>query len=70
MAIQCDSIYKGDLQRGHPAQTVTWRTEVKAAEDKHGFPLCHVKGFRIYLESNEKPLNDFKKRSDMITFSF
>lgn len=63
-------IYKRDLQRGYPAQTMTQRLEVKAAEDKQGFLLCHVKGFRIYLKSNEQPLNDFKQRSDKITFSF
>lgn len=59
--MQCDGIYKRDMERGHPAQTVTQSLEVNTAEDKTGVLLCHVKGFRIYLESSEEPLNTLKQ---------
>lgn len=47
MAIQCENIYKRDLQRVYPAQTMTQRLEVKAERISRGFFYVMLKGLEF-----------------------
>lgn len=51
MTVQCANVYKSDRQRGHPAQTVTQRLEVRASGIIRVFSYAMLKGLDVILKA-------------------